>query len=67
MGAAELSKYFRLNQEIVRLLNTTEAREQLANIGVEALGTSPEQFAAKTRSQMSLLRKMIKDTGIRAG
>ena len=67
MGAADLSKYFRLNQEIVRLLNTTEAREQLANIGVEALGTSPEQFAAKTRSQMSLLRKMIKDTGIRAG
>jgi tripartite-type tricarboxylate transporter receptor subunit TctC len=56
----------RLNQEIVRYLKTPEAKERLLNIGVEAIGSSPEQFEAAVRADMTRLGKVIKDAGIRA-
>jgi tripartite-type tricarboxylate transporter receptor subunit TctC len=56
----------RLNQEIVRLLNTPEVKERFFNNGTEAKGSTPEEFAAKIKSEMSRLGKVIKDVGIRA-
>ena len=55
----------RLNQEIVRVLNRADVKERLFNSGVEIVGSSPEELAAKMRSEMTRMGKLIKDAGIR--
>jgi tripartite-type tricarboxylate transporter receptor subunit TctC len=56
----------RLNQEAVRVLNQAAVKEKLFNLGVEAVGSSAEQFGAAVRSDISKLGKLIKDAGIKA-
>jgi len=55
----------RLNQEIVRVLNKPDIKEKFFNTGVETVGSSPEEFAAKIKSEMTRLTKVIRDAGIR--
>ena len=55
----------RLNQEIVRFLNTAEVKERFFGVGVEIVGSSPEELAAKVKSDMARMGKVIKDAGIR--
>ena len=57
----------RLNQEIVRYLNGADVKEKYMSIGAEAVGNSPEQFAAVIKSDMARLGKLIKDAGIKMG
>jgi len=56
----------RLNQEIVRAINRPDVKEKFQSTGVEMIGSTPEQFAAAIRSEMSRMGKVIKDAGIRA-
>ena len=56
----------RLHQEIVRVLGTAEAKKRLFNAGLEPVGSSPEQLAAKVKAEMLRLGKIIKDSGVRA-
>ena len=57
----------RLNRDIVRYLGTPEAKELfLRTGGSEVVANKPEQFAAKIKSEMVRLGKLIKDVGIRA-
>jgi len=56
----------RLNQEVVRVLNQPDVKAMALNSGVEAASSSPEQFAAAVRSEMSRLGKLIKEAGIKA-
>lgn len=56
----------RLNREIVRVLNQAEVKEKFFSTGVEVVGSSPEQFAAVIKSDLSRTGKLIKDAGIRA-
>jgi tripartite-type tricarboxylate transporter receptor subunit TctC len=55
----------RLNQEIVRFLKTPEAREKYLSIGGEIVGSTPQEHAAKIKSSMVSMAKVIKDAGIR--
>jgi tripartite-type tricarboxylate transporter receptor subunit TctC len=55
----------RLNREIVLVLNATEVRSRLANVGVEIVASSPAMLAVKMKSEMVRLGKVIKDAGIR--
>lgn len=55
----------RLNQEIVRVLNTADVKEKLFNSGVEVVASSPEQFGAAVKSEIARLSKVIKDAGIK--
>jgi tripartite-type tricarboxylate transporter receptor subunit TctC len=55
----------RLNQEIVRVLNSTEVNGKFLNVGIEPVGSSPEELAARIKSDMAILGKLIKDAGIR--
>ena len=48
----------RLNQEIVRVLNSPEVKERLANGGMEVVGNSPEQFAQAMKSDIARVRKL---------
>ena len=55
----------RLNQEIVRILNHADVKEKFYNFGVEPVGSSPEQFAATIKSEMTSMGKVIRDANIR--
>ncbi len=55
----------RLNQEIVRVLNTTDVKDRFLKVGVETVGSSPEQLAAMVKSDMARMGKLIRDAGIR--
>ena len=55
----------RLNQEVVRLLQTPEAKERLLSNGTEFVGSSPEQLAVYIKSDMARVGKVIKDAGIK--
>ena len=55
----------RLNQEIVRALNRTDIKDSLLRSGVDVVANSPEQFAARIKSEMTRLGKLIRDGGIR--
>ena len=54
----------RLNTEVVRYLQSPEAKERLLTFGVEPVGSSPEQLAATVKSEVARLGKVIKDAGI---
>jgi tripartite-type tricarboxylate transporter receptor subunit TctC len=54
----------RLNQEIVRCLHRPEVREKFFAAGVETVGSTPEQFVATLKSEMTKWSKVIKDAGI---
>ena len=54
-----------LNQEIVRVLRQPEVKERFLNAGVEAVGNSPEEFAAVIKSDMTRMGKLIKDADIK--
>jgi tripartite-type tricarboxylate transporter receptor subunit TctC len=56
----------RLNQEIVRILKTADAREKLINAGTDPVGSSPENLAATIKFEMAKWGKVIKDAGIRS-
>ncbi len=55
----------RINQEIARVLNGADAKQQLLGFGLEVVASSPEQLTVKMKSEMTRLGKVIKDAGIR--
>ena len=54
----------RLNQEIVRVLNSAEVKERLLNAGTEVVGNSPAQFASLLKTETAKISKLIKDIGL---
>jgi tripartite-type tricarboxylate transporter receptor subunit TctC len=54
----------RLNQQIVRFINTPEVKEQLFKAGLEIVGSSPQDAAAIIGSEMARFGKVIKSAGI---
>ena len=56
----------RLNQEMVRVLNTADVKEKLFNSGVEVVASTPEQFGDAVKSEIARLSKIIKDAGIKS-
>jgi tripartite-type tricarboxylate transporter receptor subunit TctC len=55
----------RLNQEIVRVLNTQDVREKLFNNGIETIGSSSQELATMMKSDLASMGKLIKQAGIR--
>jgi tripartite-type tricarboxylate transporter receptor subunit TctC len=47
------------------VLNTPELRERFLNVGMETVGSTPEQLAAAMRTDEARLRKVINEAGIR--
>ena len=56
----------RINETTVRFLATPEAREKLLTLGVEASPSTPDEFTAQIKSDVSRIGKMVKEAGIRA-
>jgi len=54
-----------LHREIARYLRTPDARERLLKAGIEAVGNTPEEFAAIIRDDIARKGKIIREAGIR--
>ncbi|MEK6592585.1 MAG: tripartite tricarboxylate transporter substrate binding protein [Pseudomonadota bacterium] len=56
----------KLNQEIVRILQSPEVKERMSADGSEPVGSTPEQFSVHIRNEVAKWRKLIQEAGIRA-
>jgi tripartite-type tricarboxylate transporter receptor subunit TctC len=56
----------KLNAEINRALKLQDVREKLANVGAEAVGTSPEELAKFMRVESAKFADLIKISGAKA-
>jgi tripartite-type tricarboxylate transporter receptor subunit TctC len=55
----------RLNQEVARVLNNEDVKTKLFNSGSEVVANSPEAFAAKIRSDIERITKLVSSAGLR--
>jgi tripartite-type tricarboxylate transporter receptor subunit TctC len=56
----------RLNGELVKILQLPDVKSKLLESGIEALHSTPEQFAAYIQSETKRWAKVVKDSGARA-
>jgi tripartite-type tricarboxylate transporter receptor subunit TctC len=54
----------RLHQDIARALQRPDAKERIAGIGGEAVGSTPEQFAQVIKEEVARMGKVIREAGI---
>jgi tripartite-type tricarboxylate transporter receptor subunit TctC len=55
-----------LNREIAKTFNAADVKEQVAAIGAEIVGGTPEAYAGFIRNESAKWGKLIKDVGIKA-
>jgi tripartite-type tricarboxylate transporter receptor subunit TctC len=55
----------KLHLETVKVLALPDVRAKLADLGLEGIGNSPDEFAALIKSETSKWAKVIKDSGIK--
>ena len=55
----------KLNAEIVRALNAPDVRERLTGMGMEVVGSTPEQFAQTIKDDTVKFGRIIKAAGIK--
>ena len=55
-----------LNREIVRVLAKPDIKEKLFNSGIEAVGSTPEEFVAAIKADSARAEKVIRFAGIGA-
>ncbi len=56
----------RLNREIVAILHLPDVVERFSSQGAEALGSTPEEFAAYIKSETLKWAKVVRDSGAKA-
>ena len=56
----------RLNREIVAILHLPDVVERFSSQGAEALGSTPEEFAAYIRSETVKWAKVVRESGAKA-
>jgi tripartite-type tricarboxylate transporter receptor subunit TctC len=54
----------KINAETVAMLNTPEVRQRMAQEGADPVGSTPEQFAARVKTEIAKWGKVIRDAGI---
>ncbi len=54
----------KLNAEIVKILRMPDVKERFAAQGVEAIGSTVEQFQAHLQTQRAMWAKVVKDAGV---
>jgi tripartite-type tricarboxylate transporter receptor subunit TctC len=55
----------KLNAASVKLLRSPDVKQILANVGADAVGNSPEEFAALIRDERTKYAKIVKDASIK--
>ena len=64
-GGTPRATVTRLNQEIVRIINSPDVRSRLLDLGADIVGDSPDQFGALIKAELVKWSKLVKETGIR--
>jgi tripartite-type tricarboxylate transporter receptor subunit TctC len=54
----------KLQQEIARILETSEVKERFAQQGAEPIGNTPDEFDAFIKSEVAKWAKVVQDAGI---
>jgi tripartite-type tricarboxylate transporter receptor subunit TctC len=54
-----------LNREIVKIVHMRDIQERLAALGYDAIGTTPEEFAARIRAETEKWAKVIRAANIK--
>jgi tripartite-type tricarboxylate transporter receptor subunit TctC len=67
LGPAGLPRdiVMRLNAEALRALQKRDVQEWLATQGMDPLGGSPEDFAARMKTEYDAMAKVIREAGVR--
>jgi len=55
----------KLHLETVRVLALAEVRAKFADLGMEVIGSSPDEFAAAIKSEIPTWARLIKESGIK--
>jgi len=55
----------RLNEEIVRVLHEPEIKAKFLDIGLDPVGSSPEELSSTMKSEMVRMGKVVRDSGIK--
>ena len=55
-----------LNHHIVKVVNSADIRGKFQNVGIEPVGSSPQDLAQIMKAEMATLGKLIRSAGIRA-
>jgi len=55
----------RLSQEIIRILQNAEVKDRLATQGLEAVGSTPQQYEVHLRAELAKYARIVKSAGIR--
>jgi len=55
----------RLHAETVKALNHPAMKDQLVNLGVDSVGSTPDQFATLIREEFAIWAKVIKAAGLK--
>jgi tripartite-type tricarboxylate transporter receptor subunit TctC len=56
----------RLNQEIVRVINVPDIKEKFSSLGIDTVGSSPQELAAAMKAEIARTARLLKEAGIRA-
>ena len=56
----------RLNAEMVKIIRSPEVSDRFARAGVDPVASSPEEFSAFLKSEVSRWGKVVQDAGIKA-
>ena len=64
-GRTPRSSVARLNREVVRALQPAPVKERFANLGLDAVGSTPEEYQRLTLREFERLGKVIKAAGIK--
>jgi tripartite-type tricarboxylate transporter receptor subunit TctC len=56
----------KLNAEVVRIMKTPEAKERMANVGFEIVGSTPAEFAKLIREEIPRWTRIVREGNIRA-
>jgi tripartite-type tricarboxylate transporter receptor subunit TctC len=55
----------RLNQEIVRVIHQPDIKEKFSAIGIETVGSTPQELMAAMKAEIARTAKLMKEAGIR--
>lgn len=56
----------KINADFARTLQAPDMREQLINLGIDPIGSSPEEFGAFLKAEFNKWAKVVKEAGMRA-
>ncbi len=56
----------KLYREVIRIMKLPEAKERMANVGFEIVGSTPAEFAKLIREEIPKWTKIVREAGIRA-